>query len=78
MYEIRTNRRVIIVLFRFEVGLRVSAGRAACGRFLAFVDVTAVAALPFDLFVAFENLVGFDAGQQRAVAFFVLGFDGGD
>ena len=45
---------------------------------LAFVDVTAVAALPFDLFVAFENLVGFDAGQQRAVAFFVLGFDGGN
>ena len=54
------------------------AGRTFLRCLLAFVDVTAVAALPVDLAVALEEAAALDSFEELAVTGLVLGLDAGN
>ena len=49
------GEKLIIVLLGFEESLRMFACRTFHRGFLALDDVSAVAALPFDFFIAFKE-----------------------
>lgn len=70
----------VSVVFRvdLEIALRMIARRAHIRSLGAHDDVTAVAAFPDFYLALFEDLHGFHIGQQLAVAFLVMLFNGGN
>ena len=63
----RTHRVVsmalVVVLRRLKVCLRMQARGTRLRRFLAAVQEAAVAALPYDLLIALEEVASLDAGE---------------
>lgn len=68
----------IIFSVDLEEALRMSAGRADLGRLGADDDMTAVAAFPNFDFGLCKHFRKLDVLEQRAIALFVMLFDGGD
>jgi len=66
---------LVVLRLRLVEALWMGAGGAELGRFLALVDVTAVAAVPLDSFVALEDGAVLDPLQEPAVALLVLLLD---
>lgn len=63
-FQDKIKKECLIVGFLWlEIGLRVFACRAFHRRFFAFDYVTAIPALPFDVFFAFEHFARFYPSQ---------------
>ena len=74
----RKDAASVILAMDFEIALRVGAGGADFRRGGAHDDVAAIAAFPHLHFALGEDLGGFHIAQQRAIAFLMVLFDGGD
>ena len=68
----------IVLRVDFKIALRVIAGGANFRSLGAHDDVTTVAAFPDFNLALFKDLHGFHIGQQLAVAFLVMLFNGGN
>ena len=62
----------------FKVALRMCAGGTQLGCVRTDDDMTAVAAFPYLNLALCKDSGGFDVLEQRAVAFLVVAFDGGN